>query len=153
MHVKITATVATVFLHDKKDEIDKIKLRKDYHELYHSKRPADPVIFDKFIFVNQTEDSENLSQIKIIDDLIKIHDLRSVNFIIISNEEKPISDDLVSKFRDQLNKWDVHFKRNSFSGFLSLRICTQNFQADLVDKYQVRRIKRLPLTLKSLQYS
>lgn len=153
MNIPLTATAATVFLYESEISIDKIKTKVDYHNSYHSKRPPNPAIFDKFFFVNQTNTKENLNEIKLIENLVRIHDLRSVNFIILSKDTKPITEENTSKFKDMLSTWDTLFKTNSYSGFLTLGVCTEYFRALLCENYQVRRIERLSLALSKKHYS
>lgn len=149
MHERITATTATVFLLDDFTGIDLVKLRLDYHEMYHSKRPGNgPEIRDKFFFIDGSDSTGNLEWIKAVTDLIKIHDLRAVNFIILEKGDVPLEEEYKTKFRDLMAEWDNHFKRNSFSGLLTLRVCTQNFQATLLDG-KVRGINRFTLSMNS----
>lgn len=152
MNVPLTATSGTVFLYQDGLNIDKIKLKNDYHKLYHSKRPVDPAIFDKFFFVNETDSEENLKEKTLVDNLIRIHDLRTVNFVMLTHDDKPLSTENKTKFRDMMIKWDAHFKSNSYNGFLTLRICTQNFQAKLFENHQVRNVERFSLGWNETRY-
>lgn len=130
----VTTTAVTVFLFDNFDDVDKPKLQLDYHKTYHSKRPTrNPEIRDRFFYIDGSDSKDNFKQINAIDELIRIHDLRAVNFIILEKGEQPLNKECKDKFKGLMIKWNNHFKRNSFSGFLTTRITTQNFQATLID--------------------
>lgn len=145
MHHIVTATAATVFLSDTFLGVDCHRMAMDYHEIYHGKRPPDPVITDHFIFIDATGTGENVRACTSVHDLVKKHDLRSVNFILLNRPEFAMGIEELSLLKLRMKNWDGYFKKNSYNGSLNLSICTQNFEATLLEGYKIRGVNRLAL--------
>ncbi len=141
----IYTTAATVFVAKELTPEQQAFLKHDYHETYHGKRPSDPIISDKYIFLTGTDffmGSENLDQ---VDKLQKITNLRSVNFIVIKDDVdvEPIG----KLIRLKLKEWNNLFLKNSYNGSLTMSTNVQCFEAMLLEEHKVRGINRMILGL------
>lgn len=147
MHANVYAHCATVFLGVNFDQVDKLKLQNDYHQMYHSKRPEQPITSDSFHFVIANNTADNLAEIEKVDALISKAHLRAVNFILLDDPNEDLDKVSREQLMNHLKKWDGHFRSNSFNGPLVLGIATVNYEALLIEGYQVRGINRLSLGL------
>lgn len=147
MYIDVQAHCGTVFLSTTFDNVDKDKLKKDYHDCYHSKRPPVPKTIDSMFFVTVGLDEENLNQLRLVNELVKKPTLRAVNFILLDDPNLDPTTDELAQLKSFMKEWDGHFKKNSYNGSLTMSICTQNFSAMLLEGYQVRGINRLALGL------
>lgn len=149
---KVTATMATVFISTSISEDNKAKLVEDYQCTYHNKRPADPTITDKFIFLTFGQLLQAQDNLNDVINLLKHTDLSAVNFIILEDAYNQIADSskvVVDKVvLHYLIEWDSLFRKNAFNGSTTRSITVQNFSAVLKKSFEVRDVKRLPIGLK-----
>lgn len=144
----IYATTGTVIIGADVVGAERFHLQNDFNQTFHSKRPADPIIKDRFIYLSAKDILEDGEASLEVDRLIKHHDLRAVNFVVIKSLElEKVKLDMDATV-EKLKYWDSHFKKNSFSGSLSLGIAVNNFEATIIDGFKVRGLNRLSLGLR-----